>query len=430
MRLKSESNPPTAQTAEHMRSNAGIRRTLRGRRVLMLVENNPYPQDPRVRREAMVLVDAECQVTVIAPARRGQPWRESVNGVRVYRYPAPPLANGFWGYLWRYGYSTAAILILSLLVLFREGFDVIHAANPPDTLVLVAALYKLLGTPFVYDHHDLAPEMYCACFGSTGSRVVYYALTTLERLSCRLADHVIATNQSYKAVEMQRCGVPPERITIVRNGPELNGRQVVAPVPALRGKGKAIIAYVGVMGIHDGVDYLLRALYRLVHDLGRTDFFCLLVGGRGGAEASLRSLTTQLGLDAHVQFTGWIQDTSLVRRYISTADICVVPDPSNAYNDRSTMIKVTEYMAQGKAIVAFDLPEHRITAQEAATYVRPNDELEFARELAQLMDDPARRQRMGEFGRLRIETELAWCYSAPKLLEVYNTLLSAQDRKR
>jgi len=389
----------------------------------MLLENSTYPQDARVRREARALVDAGYQVSVICPMDSGQPWCETLNGVCVYRFRAPPAANGFLGYLWEYGYSMVATFVLTLLVALREGFDVIHTHNPPDTLVLIAAFYKLLGKRFVYDHHDLAPEMYYALFRSRGNQLIYHTLVWFEKLSCRLADHVIATNQSYKTVEMQRGHVPEERITIVRNGPELNGLQSLEPDSELRQKGKTIIGYVGVMGFQDGVDYLLRALHHLLFDLGRTDFFCVIIGGRGGARASLKALTTQLGLDEYVGFTGWVSDVDLIR-YLSAADICVDPDPSNPFNDRSTMIKMTEYMALGKPIVAFDLPEHRFTAQAAALYVRPNDELEFARALAQLMDDPARRQAMGSFGRRRVETELAWRYSVPHLLEAYRTVLT------
>ncbi len=392
-----------------------------GSRVLMLLENNPYPQDGRVRREATALVAAGHRVVVICPADTGQAWREEINEVHVYRYPAPLEANGFLAYVWEYGYSMVAIFIISLLVLLREGFDVVHAHNPPDTFFFVAAFYKLLGKRFVYDHHDLSPEMYYARFGGTGNPLIYRALVWLEKLSCQLADHVIATNESYKRIEMERGRVPEEQITIVRNGPELDRLRPVEPDLYLQSKAKTIIGYVGVMGFQDGVDYFLRALGHLVCDLGRTDFLSVIIG-QGDAWASLKKLATELGLDGYVWFTGRVSDSDLIR-YLSTADICVDPDPSNPFNDRSTMIKMTEYMALGKPIVAFDLPEHRFTAQDAAQYVTPNDEMEFARALAQLMDDPERRQAMGSFGRQRVETKLAWRYSVPKLLEVYRMML-------
>jgi glycosyltransferase involved in cell wall biosynthesis len=393
-----------------------------GRRVLMLVENSPYPQDPRVRWESEALVGAGYHVSVICPLHPGQPLHETIAGVHVYRFPAPQAAYGVLGYLWEYGYSMVAMFLLSLLVFAREGFHIVHAANPPDTLVLIAAFYKLLGRRFVFDHHDLSPEMYYARFSGKGNRLIHSALIGLEKLSYRLADHVIATNESYKAIQMRRGGVPEQRITVVRNGPDLDRVRPVELDPDLRRRGEFIIAYAGVMGVQDGVDYLLRALKHLACDLRRTNFFCVIIGGRGEARPSLQALATELGLDPYVWFTGWVSDADYIR-YLSTADICVDPDPSNPFNDRSTMNKMMEYMALEKPIVAFDLTEHRFSAQEAALYVAPNDEFEFAKALAQLMDDPMRRAAMGAFGRRRVETELAKHHSVPHLLKAYQNLL-------
>lgn len=400
---------------------AGAVRAAAGGRVLMLLENNAYPQDTRVRHEAEALSAAGYQVTVISPARRGQRWREVIDGVGVYRYPAPRESSGAIGYLFEYGYSMVAMFLLSVLVYFREGFDVIHTANPPDTLVLVAAGYKLLGKRFVYDHHDLVPELYNAM--GRGNRLVYRVLLMLEKLSLRWADLVIATNQSYKALEMQRGQVPEDRISVVRNAPDLIGRHAGEPDQAVRSRGKTIIGYLGVMGFQDGVDYLLRAMHHLVHDLGRTDAFLVLIGGLGGARSSLKQLATDLRLDDYVWFTGWVSDADLLR-YVASADICADPDPSNPFNDRSTMTKMMEYMAHAKPIVAFDLPEHRVTAQGAAVYVGGNDERGFARALAELMDDPARREAMGEFGYRRVTTALNWRHSAENLVSAYQRLLS------
>ncbi|MDB5058050.1 MAG: glycosyl transferase group 1, partial [Chloroflexi bacterium] len=337
-----------------------------GKRVLMLVENAPFPQDRRVYQEAEALVTAGYQIRVICHAERGQSRRERLHGMCIYRYPAPPAAQGVQGYIWEYIYSMAATFVLSLLVLLREGFDVIHAANPPDTYFVIAVFYKMLGKRFIYDHHDLAPEMYYARFGGRGSRLIFYALVLLERLSCRLADHVIATNQSYKTVEMLRGKVPEGRITVVRNGPS-ERLHSVDPDPDLRKRGTTIIVFAGVIGVQDGVDYLVRAVRHLVYDLGRRDVFCVIIG-KGDARADCVALATELGLDGVVWFTGWLPE-DVYLRYLCTADICVAPDPSNPFTDRSTMGKIMEYMALGKPIVAFDLPEHRITAQRAALYV-------------------------------------------------------------
>jgi len=391
-----------------------------GHRVMMLLENNPYPQDVRVRREAEALDEAGYRVSVVCPRAPGQRWRARLNGVRVYRFPPPQKANGLVGYAWEYGYSMAAMFLLTLVVWLREGFDTIHAHNPPDTLILVAAPYKLLGRRIVFDHHDLAPELYLARFEGGGNKLVHSALILFERLSCRLADHIVCTNESYKAVEMERGRVPEHRITIVRNGSEPCLSRRDAPLPNSKTEGRKVVGYAGVIGFQDGVDHLLRALRHLVYDLDRPDVLCVLVGAGDAMQAS-KSLAVDLGLADHVLFTGWV-DHAEVATYLDLADVCVAPEPSNPYNDRSTMIKLMEYMAAGKPIVAFDLPEHRRTASSAAAYTHPNDEFEFARSLSLLLDDPARREAMGSFGRRRIETKLAWSYSVPHLLAAYRKM--------
>lgn len=391
-------------------------------RILMLLENLPFPQDLRVRREANALTSAGYRVTVICPSGKEQSSREVINGVAVYRYPAPPPAQGLLSYLWEYAYSMAASFLLSVVVLFREGFDAIHAHNPPDTFAFVAMFYKIFGKRFVYDHHDLSPEMYVARFHGGGRPLVYRALVLLEKLSCRLADHVIVTNESYKKVAMKRGRVSEQRITIVRNGVELIRSLVpVEPDQDLRQMGKAIIGYVGVLGVQDGVDYLLRALNYLLRGLGRDDFYCVIIGF-GDALEDLKSLARELALQDHVRFTGPIFGEGL-RRLLAAADICVDSSPANPYTERSTMFKIMEYMSLGKPIVAFDLPEHRFTARGAAVYVTPNDEQAFARALAQLMDDPDRRMALGTTGSGRIKTQLAWEYSVPNLLSVYRAVL-------
>ncbi len=391
-------------------------------RVLMMVENNSYPRDPRVRREAEVLAAAGYSVCVISPALPGQAWHETFGEIAIYRYPAPPPANGFLMYAFEYAYSMAAIFILSFWVFLRHGFDVIHAANPPDTLVFIAIFYKLLGKRFVFDHHDLASEMYYARFAGHGNRFVYRVLRWCEMVSCQLADQVIATNRSYKNIEMERHHIPEERITVVRNGPDPS-RLVVGDIDtALRRKAGTIIVFAGSIGGHDGVDLLLRCLRFLVNDLGKQDVLCVILGD-GDVLPELKSLARELELDDYVWFAGWVDDPAAYIRYISTADICVEPTPSNGYNDASTTIKIMEYMALGKPIVAFNLPEHRYSAQSAALYAKPNDERDLARAIAELMADPLRRQTMGSYGRSRIETELAWSHSVPKLLEVYRRVL-------
>lgn len=388
----------------------------------MLLENNPYPQDGRVRREAMALVMAGYAVTVIAPGAKGQRLQERVDGVRVCRYRTPPESDGALGYVLEYGYALVAAVVLSVMVYVRWGFAIIHAHNPPDIYVLVAALFKPFGVRFVFDHHDLSPEMYQARFGKSSRRMVHRALLFFERLTFQSADHVISTNDSYAAIASERGGVPSESITVVRNGPDPARVRLLPPDDALRAKASFIIGYVGEMAPQDGVDYLIRSLAVLESDLGREDFFSVIIGS-GSDVPRLRVLARDLGLEEKVWFAGQINDPDRLMTLLSTTDICVAPDPSNPYTDRSTVVKLAEYMALGKPIVAFDLPEHRRTAGDAATYATPNNEEEFAKEIAMLMDDPERRDRMGAIGAERVARELAWGHQAARLLEAYASVL-------
>lgn len=404
------------------------KKTSVGTRVLILLENNLYSIDQRVQKEARALVAAGYVVTVICPRESSQPWREMIEGVLVYGFPAPPVARGVLGYLWEYTYSLVMTFLISLVASFQPGFDFVHAANPPDTLVLIGLFYKLFGKHFVFDHHDLSPELYLALFGKRSHHLLYRLLLFFERLSVQIADHVIATNQSYKTIEMRRDHMPEGRITIVRNGPDLNRLRPRNPDPNLRQAGKTLILYVGEIGFQDGVDYLLRALHYLADDLHRDDFYCRIVGS-GDAITDLKSLAAQLGLTNYVSFAGWV-GLEDVARYLSSADICVAPEPSNFYNDHSTMNKIMEYMAFAKPIVAFDLPEHRTSALGAAVYAYANDEMDFARQIAVLMDDQNRRKTMGELGRTRVELDLAWEHQRKNLIYAYTLLTNHISKKR
>ncbi|MEZ4706058.1 MAG: glycosyltransferase family 4 protein [Caldilineaceae bacterium] len=280
----------------------------------------------------------------------------------------------------------------------------------------------MFGKRFVFDHHDLAPDMYNALF-ENGKPFIRKILLWTEKLSCQWADHVIVTNNSYKQVDMERTGIPEHKITVVRNGPNLKLFRPTTPVADLRKKGKVTICYLGDMGHHDGVDYLLRALNYLIFDLGKTAIYCAMVGG-GSAWRDMQALCTKLGLDPYVHFYGPVPHAE-VAGYLSAADICVAPEPSNTYNNRSTMIKITEYMAMGKPIVAFDLPEHRFSAEDAALYAEANNEYDFAQKLAILVDNPDLRITRGAIGKQRIETRLAWTFQEEHLLSVYEMLTAS-----
>lgn len=390
------------------------------KKVLLLIENSEYLNDVRVRQEATSLVNAGYQVCVISPTKAGHPWHENIKGVRVFRYPYWEAGSHPLAYALEYAYSLIATFFLSILVWIRFGFDIIHAANPPDQTIFIGLFYKVFGKKFIFDHHDLSPELYDAKYGDKSNRFIRATLVWLEKLSCRFSDHIIATNQSYKVVEMQRDKVSGDRITIVRNGPDLGFLKPVEPDSELRQKAKTILVYVGIMGFQDGVDHLIRALNLLVNKLGKRDFLCVIVG-TGDASSSVKSMADQLGLNDNILFTGWVQPDQ-VACYISTADIGVAPEPSDPLNDRSTIIKIMEYMTLGKPVVAFDLPEHRVTADGACLFAQPNDALDFAAKIAELMDNPDLQKRLGQIGSERIKNELAWSHQEKYLLEAYKAL--------
>ncbi len=387
----------------------------------MLVENNAYPGDTRVRREALALTQAGFSVTVIAPREGEQQRRDIVNGVKVYRYPEPTERDSFWGFVWEFFYSTIATFIVSFTVWRKEGFDAIHAHNPPDTLFAIGLFYKLFGKKFVFDHHDLGPELYMARSGGDGNKVVYKALRLLEKWTFRTSDLVIATNESYKKIAIDRGKVNPSKIEIVRNGPPLSFLDYVQPYPELVNLPKTILGYAGAISVQDGLDYFIKSLNYLKTELKRDDFLAVIMGD-GDDLPRVKALTVEFGLEDHVQFTGWLEKDKL-SRYMASIDIGVDPDPSNPFNDRCTMIKMTEYMAFSKPIVAFDLPEHRYTSKEAAIYVPDNDPAKFAQTIQLLMDDSNQREQMGKLGRARVEKEIAWEYSIPKLVRAYESLL-------
>ena len=391
-------------------------------RILMLVENYSFPEDVRVFNEAVSLVRHGYEVTVISPKTREQTVYGEVEGIRMYRYPWPAEGNGLFGYIWEYSVSLVCMWVLSVWVFIRHGFDIVHAHSPPDLLVLIAMFFRPFGVRFVFDHHDISPEMYNARFEGDGNPTVVRVLKFFEKLSCRFACDVISVNESYRKLTIQRTGIPPERVTVVRNGPDLNKLRLVDMNQDLLERNQVILGYVGVMGIQDGIDGLLHALHKLKFELGRNDFYCVLIG-KGDALEMLRRLATELDLDDNVLLTGYVTQKKLLE-YLSSSDICISPDPFDEFNDRSTMIKMMEYMALAKPIVAYRLTEHQVTAKDAALYAEPNDQLDFARCILKLMDDPELRASMGLYGRQRVERRLAWPHQEKRLIDVYQNQIS------
>lgn len=391
------------------------------RSVLIIVENLPVPFDRRVWQEATTLQQSGYVVSVICPMGKGHYLPcETLQGVHIYRYRLPFEAKRFVGYIAEYGWALVAQFFLALRVLRDQGFDAIHACNPPDNIFLIGGLFKLFGKRYLFDHHDICPELFEAKFSRRG--MLWRLLLVLERLTFLVADVSIATNESYRQIAITRGRMDPSRVFVVRSGPDLSRVRPVPPNLELKKGRKYLIGYVGVMGEQEGIDYLIRAARIIVFEEKRSDVQFGLVGGGTELEA-LKKYARDQQVEDYMSFTGRVPDGPMLEM-LSTADVCVNPDVANTMNDKSTMNKIMEYMALGKPIVQFDLTEGRRSAGEASLYALKNDERDLAARLLMLLDDPARRQRMGEFGRRRVESELQWVHEAPKLLQAYEALFS------
>lgn len=395
----------------------------------MLVENLSVPFDRRVWQECRALTEAGYRVEVICPRgtkRDTEPFAE-IEGVRIHRYPLTAATGGPAGYVKEYGAALWHTLRLARRLTRHEPFDVVHACNPPDLLFLIALTMRRRGTRFLFDHHDLVPELFESRFEG-GPGLLRKVSVALEKATFRTSDAVISTNESYRRAAIERGGLPPDRVRVVRSAPDLAKFVPVPPQPELR-RGKRFLAcYLGVMGPQDGVDYALRALAHLHHELGRDDLHSTFIGG-GDAFDDCVALSRELGLEDVVDFTGRVPDET-VQAYLSTADVCLSPDPKNPLNDVSSMNKVVEYMAMSRPLVSFELIEARVTAQDAAVYAPANDEREFGRLIGELLDDPDRRERMGRTGRERVEEALSWDVSKRNLLEAYADLLDRPLRRK
>jgi len=392
------------------------------RRVLIIVQNLPVPFDRRVWLECRALISAGYRVTVVCPKGHGDPAYEVIDSVELYKYrPYAPGGSKF-SFVAEYAYSFLATAWTTLKARRSGRFAVMQACNPPDIFWPLALAFRALeGTKFVFDHHDLCPELYQSRFPD-GAKLPHKGLLALERRTHRAADHVIATNYSYREIAMTRGGKRASDVTVVRTGPDPQRLKSGEADPELRRGRRYLAAYIGVMGPQDGVDIVVRAADIVVHKLGRDDITFTLIGS-GDCFDDLVALRDELGLGGHVEFTGRAPD-ELVSRILSTADVGLSPDPKNPLNDVSTMNKTMEYMAFELPVVAFDLRETRVSAGEAAVYVVPNDEHAYAEAIVALMDDEPRRTRLGKLGRARVEQELAWSHQERAYLGVYRHLVS------
>ncbi len=386
--------------------------------VLIIVQNLPLPFDRRVWQEANTLKEAGYGVSIICPKGEAPYSKEyeCINEINIYRHNLPVEAKGPVAYLLEYYYSMKYERKLADYIFKNHGFDVIQACNPPDLIYLIAKKYKRKhNVKFIFDHHDINPELYLAKFGRKD--LFYRMLLFFERQTFKNADHCIATNESYKKIAVTRGGKNPDDVTIVRSGPSVERLYKVPVDENLKNGKKFLIGYIGVIGQQEGIPYILEAAKIIKEEHGRSDIQFLIMG-KGPVLEEMRKLNKKMGLEDCVALPGIVTDDYL-RTALSTSDVCVNSDKYNEMNDKSTMNKIMEYMAIGKPIVQFDLLEGRNSAGEASLYAEPNDVYDFAEKILYLLDRPEERERMGKLGEERIMNELNWDFQAPKLLEAY-----------
>ena len=390
--------------------------------VLIIVQNLPLPFDRRVWQEANTLKKDGYGVHIICPKGKDKYTEDyqEINGIHIHRHDLPVEAKGALAYLFEYYYSLKYERKLARKIYKEYGFDIIHACNPPDLIYLVAKKYKRkYGVKFIFDHHDINPELYIAKFNRKD--LFYRLLLFFEKRTFKMADHCIATNESYKAIAINRGGKKAEDVTVVRSGPSLERLYCVPSDESLKKGKKFLVAYIGVVGQQEGIDYLLDAAMKIRNDHNRNDVQFLIMG-KGPVWEEMVDKTKSLGLSDFVDLPGRVSD-GFLRTALSTADVCVNSDEFNEMNDKSTMNKIMEYMAMGKPVVQFDLAEGRYSAQKASLYAEPNNSEDFAKKILYLIDNEKECLEMGTWGKTRVENELSWEHEEPKLLGVYNNMI-------
>jgi len=392
---------------------------LSGKHILIIVENLPVPFDRRVWQEATTLKENNARVSIICPKMKGYLTAfESIDGIEIYRHPLPIEAKGAFGYLIEYSTALFWEFFLSWKIFFKHRFQVIHGCNPPDLIFLVAIWFKILGVKYIFDHHDINPELYIAKYNRKG--LFYRMMVMFERWTFRVANFSIATNESYKEIAIRRGRMKEEKVQVIRSGPKLDRLKIVPPDKAYCNGRKYLVGYVGVIGAQEGIDLLLESIRHIVNL--RQDIQFSIIGG-GSDLKQMEQLSNELGLSDFVTFHGRVSDSKLIK-ILNTADVCVNPDKPSEMNNLSTMNKIMEYMALRKPIVQYDLKEGRFSAMEASLYAKQGDIEDFAEKIIYLIDHADVRDEMGTFGYNRVLNELSWEYESKKLIGFYQKVLA------
>lgn len=386
--------------------------------ILIIVENLPLPFDRRVWQEANTLQENGAKVSIICPKMKGYTKSfECINGIDIYRHPLPVEAKGPLGYLTEYFLAFFWEFILSWKIYFKKRFHVIQGCNPPDTIFFVAIFFKIFGVKYVFDHHDISPELYIAKYDKKG--IFYRMLLWMEKLTFKTANFSIATNESYKEIAIRRGKMPADKVQVIRSGPKLDRLTITNGNEQYKKGRKYLVGYVGVIGAQEGLDLLLESVKHIIAK--RNDVQFAIIGG-GTDLVHVKKMAEEMGLNGYVDFYGRVDDKTLVD-VLNTADVCVNPDRPTVMNDLSTMNKIMEYMALKKAIVQFDLKEGRFSAQSASLYAENTSTADFAEKIIWLLDHPDERKTMGEFGYNRVLTELSWEFESKKLVTFYKRVL-------
>ncbi|MDO4301380.1 MAG: glycosyltransferase family 4 protein [Clostridia bacterium] len=392
----------------------------KNRGILIIVENLPVPFDTRVWQEATTLAANGYTVSVICPKGKGYMAEEEIlEGVHIFRHDMPEEGNGAIGYLREYSTALREEIRLAKKIYKTIGFDVIHGCNPPDDIYLVANKFKKYGVKYVFDHHDICPELFEAKFGTKGllKKLMYQSQVFMERQTYKHCTFAFVTNESYRKIAIERGKMNPDKVIVLRSGPKLERMKIQPPKEAVKKGKKYMVGYLGVIGQQEGIEYILEAAKYCKEELNRNDIFWGIVGGGPHVDA-LKKQCTDMGLDDCVEFTGRVSDEKLLD-YLNTADVCVNSDTYNAMNDKSTMNKILEYMALAKPIVQFELTEGHYSAGEASLYAEQNNARDMADKIISLLENPEKRKKMGEYGYNRVVNELSWEHTSKALLEGY-----------
>ena len=395
------------------------------RSCVIVVENLPVPFDRRVWQEAQALHRAGWTVSVICPTNDHFPKLfEVIDDIAIYRHPLPAEGRGALAYF--HEYSTALFHEFRLLFkVHRErGFSIIQACNPPDLIFLAALPFKLMGKRFIFDQHDVSPELFVVKFGKKG--FLYRALMFFERMSYVMADHVITANATFKDIAISRGGKAPSKVEVVYGVPDRKRIHRVEPEPGLHGGRKFVLGYLGIINEQDGVEHLVRAVAHLVKVKGFHDFRAVVVGS-GPALELVRALARSLGVEDFLSFPGYLNGEALLA-HISAFDIGVIPDPLNEANDLMSMNKVFEYCTLGIPTACYPLKETKRLLGNAGVYAPSPDPVGLAEACLSLMQDELLRSRSGAAAAKLSAEKFLWENEARKYVATYERALSSTLR--